>query len=113
MFFCEVMEELWELWSKQQTPSEKSVISPSRSSARLGSSLQIKGEINGSEDLQIDGIVQGPISLDGHDLIVGSAAQLHSEIHASAKWLSREACRQCPCLGSRRNHEGRLYHRRP
>lgn len=70
------------MWSKQQTVAEKPAISPSRSSARLGSSLQIKGEITGSEDLQIDGIVEGPISLDGHDLIVGSTAQLHSEIHA-------------------------------
>jgi cytoskeletal protein CcmA (bactofilin family) len=43
---------------------------------------QIKREITGSEDLQIDGVVEGPISLDGHDLIVGSAAQFHSEIHA-------------------------------
>ena len=70
------------MWSKQQTVAEKPAISPSRSSARLGSSLQIKGEITGSEDLQIDGIVEGPISLDGHDLIVGSEARLHSEIHA-------------------------------
>lgn len=70
------------MWSKQQTVAEKSEIFPSGSSARLGSSLQIKGEITGSEDLQIDGVVEGPISLDGHDLIVGSAAQLHSEIHA-------------------------------
>src|SRR6516164_5061552 len=62
------------MWSKQQTVAEKPAISPSRSSARLGSSLQIKGEI--------DGIVEGPISLDGHGLIVGSEARLHSEIHA-------------------------------
>src|SRR5215470_6750406 len=87
------------MWSKQQTLTEtptpsngqapasnvtpsRSAISSSRSSARLGSSLQIKGEITGSEDLQIDGIVEGPISLDGHELIVGSAAQLNSEIRA-------------------------------
>src|SRR5260370_11612917 len=95
------------MWSKQQTLSEtpapspaqpsastvtpftapdrspsRSAISASRSFARLGSSLQIKGEITGSEDLQIDGIVEGPISLDGHELTVGSTAQLNSEIRA-------------------------------
>lgn len=87
------------MWSKQQTPTEtptpsnlqapassvtpsRLAISASRSSARLGSSLQIKGEIIGSEDLQIDGIVEGPVSLDGHVLTVGSSAQLNSEIHA-------------------------------
>jgi len=53
-----------------------------RSSARLGSSLQIKGQITGTEDLQIDGIVEGSISLRGHELTVGSTAQLKSEIDA-------------------------------
>jgi len=38
--------------------------------------------VHGSEDLQIDGIVDGPISLKGHELTVGSTAQLNSEIHA-------------------------------
>ena len=53
-----------------------------RSSARLGSGLQIKGQLTGTEDLQIDGKVDGPISLDGHQLTVGPAAVLNSEIHA-------------------------------
>ena len=56
--------------------------SPSRSSARLGASIQIKGQVSGDEDLQIDGKVDGPISLRGHELIVGSTAQLNSEIRA-------------------------------
>jgi cytoskeletal protein CcmA (bactofilin family) len=64
-----------------RSPSH-AAISASRSFARLGSSLQIKGEITGSEDLQIDGVVEGPISLGGHELTVGSTAQLNSEIRA-------------------------------
>ncbi len=64
-------------------PSSSRSNSPAaRSSARLGSSLQIKGHITGNEDLQIDGIVDGPISLRGHELTVGAGAQLNSEIHA-------------------------------
>ena len=87
------------MWSKQPTLSEnpappnaqssasgatasRSAISGSHSSARLGSSLHIKGEIIGSEDLQIDGRVEGAVSLDGHILTVGSTAQLKSEVHA-------------------------------
>ena len=50
--------------------------------ARLGSGLQIRGHITGTEDLQIDGKVEGPISLHGHALTVGSTAQLNSEINA-------------------------------
>ena len=50
--------------------------------ARIGSGLQIKGQITGTEDLQIDGKVDGPISLRGHGLTVGAGAELTSEIHA-------------------------------
>jgi cytoskeletal protein CcmA (bactofilin family) len=56
--------------------------SNARSSARLGASIQIKGHVTGDEDLQIDGKVDGPISLRGHELTVGTTAQLNSEIHA-------------------------------
>ena len=54
----------------------------SRSSARLGPGLHIKGQLTGTEDLQIDGKVDGPISLDGHQLTVGPTAVLNSEINA-------------------------------
>ena len=67
-------------FSNPSTPA--AISSPARSSARLGSSLQIKGHITGTEDLQIDGKVDGPIELRGHGLTVGPAAQLNSEIHA-------------------------------
>jgi len=65
------------------TPAAASRLSPStRNSARLGASLEIKGHITGAEDLQIDGKVDGPISLHGHELTVGPKANLNSEIHA-------------------------------
>jgi cytoskeletal protein CcmA (bactofilin family) len=65
------------------TPSAPRAVAASPSGAgRLGASLQIKGEIVGGEDLQIDGIVNGPISLGGHELIIGPTAQLTSEIRA-------------------------------
>jgi cytoskeletal protein CcmA (bactofilin family) len=91
------------MWTKQQTEppaaspaqvpaspvvpfSAPSIARPSnpaaRNVARLGACLQIKGHITGTEDLQIDGIVDGPITLSNHQLTVGSAAQLNSEIHA-------------------------------
>src|SRR6266699_454487 len=92
------------MWSKQQAVAEPPAVSPSaaatpvvgfnqpstgkpssapaRGGARLGASIQIRGEVTGSEDLQIDGIVEGPIRIKGHELTVGPAAQLTSEIHA-------------------------------
>lgn len=54
----------------------------SRSLACLGASLEIKGKITGEEDLQIDGRVDGPISLEGRRLTVGRTGKLNSEITA-------------------------------
>jgi cytoskeletal protein CcmA (bactofilin family) len=53
-----------------------------RTLACLGSTIMVKGEITSDEDLQIDGKVEGNISLRGHRLTVGRTAQLNSEINA-------------------------------
>ena len=53
-----------------------------RTLACLGSTIMVKGEISSDEDLQIDGKVEGNISLRGHRLTVGRTAQLNSEINA-------------------------------
>ena len=53
-----------------------------RDLATLGASLTIKGQIVGEEDLQIDGKIEGPITLNGHRLTVGRSAHLNSEVNA-------------------------------
>ncbi len=53
-----------------------------RNLACLGSTIVVKGEITSEEDLQIDGKVEGNISLRGNRLTIGRGAQLNSEINA-------------------------------
>jgi len=53
-----------------------------RNVACLGATLTIEGKITSEEDLQIDGKVQGPISLQGRRLTVGRTAELNSEVTA-------------------------------
>jgi cytoskeletal protein CcmA (bactofilin family) len=53
-----------------------------RATARLGSSLHVKGEISGNEDLLIDGSVEGLIQLDERKLTVGPAAKVTADIIA-------------------------------
>ena len=53
-----------------------------RSVACIGSTLEIKGMITGSEDLQIDGKFEGPISLQGQKLTVGRSGRVSSEVTA-------------------------------
>jgi cytoskeletal protein CcmA (bactofilin family) len=55
---------------------------PARNLACLGSGLQIKGKITGEEDLQIDGEVEGAISLPGKRLTIGRTGRLSSEVRA-------------------------------
>jgi cytoskeletal protein CcmA (bactofilin family) len=53
-----------------------------KSLATLGPGLTVKGQISGDEDLQVEGKVEGPISLKGQRLTVGSAGEIVSDVHA-------------------------------
>ena len=55
---------------------------PSGSTARLGASLHVKGEISGNEDLHIDGSVEGLVQLDDRKLTVGASAKLTADVVA-------------------------------
>src|SRR2546422_10209375 len=48
----------------------------------LGSSLRVKGDISGTEDLLIDGSAEGLIQLDGRKLTVGPTAKVTADINA-------------------------------
>ncbi len=47
----------------------------------IGSSMEIKGELRGDEDIVIDGKVNGRISLKGHELTIGPNGRVEAEIH--------------------------------
>ena len=53
-----------------------------RSTAGVGKSLVIRGELTGGEDLTIDGHVEGSIDLRGHNLIVGPNGHLNAQVAA-------------------------------
>src|SRR6202166_2397508 len=56
--------------------------SPAGSTARLGPSLHVKGEISGNEDLHVDGSVEGLIQLEDRKLTVGASAKLTADVVA-------------------------------
>ncbi|HTF24094.1 MAG TPA: polymer-forming cytoskeletal protein [Candidatus Limnocylindria bacterium] len=53
-----------------------------RATTRLGSSLHVKGEISGDEDLHIDGTVAGAVQLGEGKLTVGATANVTADIIA-------------------------------
>ena len=69
------------------TKMNKDVMRPTgaaadRATARLGSSLHVKGEISGDEDLHIDGTVEGAVQLGEGKLTVGATANVTADIIA-------------------------------
>jgi cytoskeletal protein CcmA (bactofilin family) len=50
--------------------------------AHIGKSVVIKGELSGSEDLYVDGTVEGTIQLQGNNLVIGPNGHVHAEVNA-------------------------------
>jgi cytoskeletal protein CcmA (bactofilin family) len=50
--------------------------------AVIGKSVQIRGEVNGSEDLVVDGVVEGTITLNDSRLTIGQNAKVSANISA-------------------------------
>lgn len=50
----------------------------------IGKSVVIKGELNGSEDLTVEGHVEGKIELKDHVLTIGPHGQIKAQIFAKA-----------------------------
>jgi len=81
-------------WQTNQTPKpapaswvgatkmDKEVMRPAEATARLESTLHVKGEISGNEDLYIDGTVEGLVHLDERKLTVGAVAKLTADVIA-------------------------------
>ena len=76
------------MWSQKKTETKSvDAMSPLDETAehtmgRLGRSLRVKGDITGTEDLLIDGWVEGLIELDGRKLTVGTTAKVTADINA-------------------------------
>jgi cytoskeletal protein CcmA (bactofilin family) len=56
-------------------------VKPSEGSTVIGKSVQLKGEITGTEELYVDGKIDGIIRLSGSRLIVGPNAEVNAELY--------------------------------
>lgn len=55
---------------------------PAEGSTVIGPSVRIRGELSASEDLYLDGDIEGTITLPEHGLTIGPNARILAEIHA-------------------------------
>ncbi len=72
--------------SAPETPSARGDASrtPERDMVNIGKSVLIKGELSGSEDLTIEGQVEGKIELRQNVLTIGPNARIKAEVSAKA-----------------------------
>lgn len=89
------------MWEKRDATTTRSSESPSspvvrhdggRSSqiVNIGPSIRIKGELQGDEDLTIDGRVEGKIELREHNLTIGSNGKIKADLHAKTVVIAGE-----------------------
>ena len=64
---------------KQRPPTAPT---PDRGASRLGSNLQVKGEISGNEILYIDGRFEGLLQLGDGKVTIGTTANVAADIFA-------------------------------
>jgi cytoskeletal protein CcmA (bactofilin family) len=55
---------------------------PGEAAAVIGKSVQIRGEVKGNEDLLVEGLVEGTISLNDNRLTVGANARVQANVSA-------------------------------
>src|SRR5664279_3764118 len=65
-------------------PPEPTRVEPQRAGevATIGKSVVVRGELSGSEDLYVDGSVEGSISLKGQSLTIGPNGQVRANLEA-------------------------------
>lgn len=61
---------------------------PASGLANIGRSVTIRGDISGSEDIYVDGQVEGSIQLNGNSLTVGPNGRIKANISAKSVTVS-------------------------
>ncbi len=62
--------------------NQRTLAPPDPQHAHLGRSVTIKGEVSGSEDLYLDGNVEGSIDLKGNQFTLGPNGRVRANINA-------------------------------
>lgn len=91
------------MWDKKETgvrsgpePTVTPVFTPSETGksgrviVNIGPSIQIKGELQGDEDLTIDGRVEGKIDLREHNLTIGPNGKIKADLYAKTIVIAGE-----------------------
>jgi cytoskeletal protein CcmA (bactofilin family) len=76
--------------SKSVPQSNAPASSGTTGRANIGGSLFIKGEVTGSEDLTVEGKVEGKIHLQDHNLSIAQSGRVTADVHAKTVTIHGE-----------------------
>jgi cytoskeletal protein CcmA (bactofilin family) len=74
--------------SSRWAPGTSGHIDERRMSAWIGTALTVEGKVISTQDLTIDGVVEGTIELGNHGLMIGSAAKIKADLVAKTITIS-------------------------
>ena len=66
----------------QRKPPQREPVDRLMERAVIGSAIIINGEVSGSQDLMVNGRIEGKVSLSDHSLTVGRKARIKADIYA-------------------------------
>ncbi|MBV1908369.1 MAG: polymer-forming cytoskeletal protein [Kangiellaceae bacterium] len=61
----------------QEVPTQK------KNQSVIGGNIKFRGELIGTEDIHIEGCVEGTIIMEGHNLTIGSQGSINANVHAN------------------------------
>lgn len=74
--------------SSRAAPGSPGSIDERRVSAWIGTALTVQGKVISTQDLMIDGRVEGTIELGDHGLTIGSSAEIKADLVAQTITIS-------------------------
>lgn len=81
-------DSLREQSQTNSSPAPRSEVDERRTAAWIGQGVVIEGRITSSQDLRIDGRVEGTIEVGNHVLIVGARAEVKANLVARSILIS-------------------------
>ncbi len=66
-------------------PQEPAAVAePAREQSILGKNIKFRGELMGTEDLHIEGTVEGTVKMEGQNLSIGEGGEINANVHAES-----------------------------
>lgn len=108
-------EFMFKKWGQEPAEPEQSEVQPRiktpdpdvriRAVSIIGSTLRFSGELSASEDLVIDGQIEGTISHQDKNLTIGKTGKVHAEIQAKVVEVYGEVTGNIRCTEFVRLHK--------